>query len=222
MKIAEIERTLKKVTEGVEIFEETFDKLYAATTANQKEKYEQDLKKEIKKLQRLRDQIKNWISSSEIKDKSTLIESRKVIEQQMERFKACEREMKTKAYSKEGLNAATKVDPKEREKAELCGWINTSVDKLSTQVDAFEAEIESMQLAVKRNKRMDADKVEKVKALEVKVERHKYHMMKLELILRCIENGVLSFDKVSLKMRFINPRFIRLKMMSSITLKVTT
>jgi CCR4-NOT transcription complex subunit 3 len=28
--------------------------------ANQKEKFEADLKKEIKKLQRLRDQIKTW------------------------------------------------------------------------------------------------------------------------------------------------------------------
>jgi CCR4-NOT transcriptional regulation complex NOT5 subunit len=36
---------------------------------NQKEKFEADLKKEIKKLQRYRDQIKTWIQSSEIKDK---------------------------------------------------------------------------------------------------------------------------------------------------------
>jgi len=31
----------------------------------------------------------------------------------MERFKACEKEMKTKAYSKEGL-ASNKMDPKEK------------------------------------------------------------------------------------------------------------
>jgi CCR4-NOT transcription complex subunit 3 len=43
-----------------------------------KEKYEADLKKEIKKLQRLRDQIKNWIGSAEVKDKGPLIEARKV------------------------------------------------------------------------------------------------------------------------------------------------
>ena len=44
------------------------------------EKYEEDLKKEIKKLQRLRDQIKTWLASGEIKDKSTLMENRKLIE----------------------------------------------------------------------------------------------------------------------------------------------
>lgn len=47
---------------------------------NQKEKYEQELKKEIKKLQRLREQIKTWQSSSDIKDKKPLTEARKQIE----------------------------------------------------------------------------------------------------------------------------------------------
>lgn len=44
------------------------------------EKYEGDLKKEIKKLQRLREQIKSWIASAEIKDKSALLENRRLIE----------------------------------------------------------------------------------------------------------------------------------------------
>ena len=46
-------------------------------------------------------QIKTWLASGEIKDKSTLMENRKLIETQMERFKIVERETKTKAYSKE-------------------------------------------------------------------------------------------------------------------------
>jgi len=46
--------------------------------------------------------------------------------QQMERFKVIERETKTKAYSKEGLGAATKVDPKEREKEEITIWLSVS------------------------------------------------------------------------------------------------
>lgn len=39
-----------------------------------------DLKKEIKKLQRLRDTIKGWQSSSEIKDKQPINDARKAIE----------------------------------------------------------------------------------------------------------------------------------------------
>ena len=53
-------------------------KVYSSSQQSQKEKYEADLKKEIKKLQRLRDQIKGWISQDSIKDKTQLIETRKV------------------------------------------------------------------------------------------------------------------------------------------------
>merc|ERR1719331_1074247 len=62
----EIDRTLKKVEEGVEVFDEVWDKVYSATQQNQKEKYEVDLKKEIKKLQPHRDQIKTWAASSDV------------------------------------------------------------------------------------------------------------------------------------------------------------
>lgn len=39
------------MNEGVETFDEIWIKVHNATNANQKEKYEADLKKEIKKLQ---------------------------------------------------------------------------------------------------------------------------------------------------------------------------
>ncbi|VAH12953.1 unnamed protein product [Triticum turgidum subsp. durum] len=65
----EIDRVLKKVQEGVDVFDSIWNKVYDTANANQKEKFEADLKKEIKKLQHYRDQIKTWIQSSEIKDK---------------------------------------------------------------------------------------------------------------------------------------------------------
>lgn len=79
--LAEVERTLKKVDEGVELFDDIWKKVQDAATPALKDKYEQDLKKEIKKLQRLRDQIKSWISSNnEIRDKDGLVRKRKLIE----------------------------------------------------------------------------------------------------------------------------------------------
>lgn len=66
--------------EGVEEFDDVWEKLYAAPNQSQKEKYEAELKKEIKKLQRYRDQIKAWISSPEVKDKAALVDNRKLIE----------------------------------------------------------------------------------------------------------------------------------------------
>ena len=77
---AEIERTLKKVAEGVAGFEELYDKMQASTNQTQKEKMEAELKTQIKKLQRLRDQIKTWLQSNDIKDKKPLLDQRKLIE----------------------------------------------------------------------------------------------------------------------------------------------
>ncbi|KAL1404553.1 hypothetical protein pipiens_018825, partial [Culex pipiens pipiens] len=195
----EIDRCLKKVTEGVETFEDIWQKVHNATNSNQKvriqkEKYEADLKKEIKKLQRLRDQIKSWIASGEIKDKSALLENRRLIETQMERFKVVERETKTKAYSKEGLGAAQKMDPAQREKEEISAWLATSISSLQIQIDQFECEIES--LIAGKKKKLDKDKQEKMDELKGKLERHKFHVTKLETLLRMLDNESVDVDQI--------------------------
>jgi len=68
------------VVEGVELFQSILEKLYSCTVQAQKEKLEDALKKEIKKLQRIRDQLKIWAQQSDIKDKAPLLEHRKLIE----------------------------------------------------------------------------------------------------------------------------------------------
>lgn len=55
----------------------------------------------------------------------------------MERFKVVERETKTKAYSKEGLGAAQKLDPAQKEKDEVTNWLANSIDALNLQVPVF-------------------------------------------------------------------------------------
>ena len=45
---ADIDRTLKLVASGIEEFDRTWEKVYARDGGGQKEKYESDLKKEIK------------------------------------------------------------------------------------------------------------------------------------------------------------------------------
>ncbi|XP_019162388.1 PREDICTED: general negative regulator of transcription subunit 3-like isoform X2 [Ipomoea nil] len=194
----EIDRVLKKVQEGVDVFDSIWNKVYDTDNANQKEKFEADLKKEIKKLQRYRDQIKTWIQSSEIKDKKVsasyeqaLMDARKVIEREMERFKICEKETKTKAFSKEGLGQQPKTDPKEKAKSETRDWLNNVVGELENQIDSFEAELEG--LTVKKGK----TRPPRLTHLETSIVRHKAHIMKLELILRLLDNDELSTDEVN-------------------------
>ena len=45
-----------------------------------------------------------------------------------------ERETKTKAYSKEGLGAAQKMDPAQKEKEDISQWLNNSIENLNIQV----------------------------------------------------------------------------------------
>lgn len=60
-------------------------------------------------MQRHRDSIKGWLQSNDIKDKTVLLEVRKRIESKMEQFKVCEKETKTKKFSKEGLAREAEV-----------------------------------------------------------------------------------------------------------------
>ena len=62
------------------LFEGIHDKLTNSQNASQKDKLEDSLKKEIKKLQRSRDKIKGWASQNDIKDKKPLLDKRKNIE----------------------------------------------------------------------------------------------------------------------------------------------
>mmetsp|Transcript_8901 Transcript_8901/g.22456 ORF Transcript_8901/g.22456 Transcript_8901/m.22456 type:complete len:675 (+) Transcript_8901:105-2129(+) len=187
----EIDRTMKKVDEGVELFDEIWEKLYSAEQSNQKEKYEGELKKEIKKLQRLRDTIKSWISGNDVKDKDPLLDARKLIETKMEAFKTCEKEMKTKTYSKEGLAKAEQLSPEEEAKQRTNEWISECVDKLTTLVQDQEVEVERLQAG--KGKKTNKHLIEECKHY---INMHKFHLQKLEGVMRLVTNDVLEVDIV--------------------------
>lgn len=200
----EIDKCFKKVEEGVELFEETMAKMQEANSDNQREKFQDDLKKEIKKLQRLRDQIKGWQNSSDIKDKDKLTSYRKLIEQRMEQFKDIERENKTKPHSKQGLSAEEKLDPREKEKTETVEWLQCQIRYLEDEADKTESQIESLSTADqtrKKGKRDDPKKGEKEKLkrlddLRKHLERIRFHVSKLEICMRLVNNETLESKRV--------------------------
>ena len=114
----------------------------------------------------------------------------------MEKFKACEKEMKTKAFSKEGLTAATKLDPKAQEKIEVTAWIQSQVEELQIQIEQSEAEIETLQGGGKKKGKSGGAAAERLEQLEHLNERRKWHVNRLELIMRLLDNGSLAVDKV--------------------------
>ena len=113
----------------------------------------------------------------------------------MEAFKAVEKEMKTKAFSKEGLSAAAKLDPKEQEKMAIANFLSDMVDELSRQVESTEAEADTLQAGLKKGKK-DGGKADRLSELERIMERHKWHISKLEILNRMLENGSIELDQV--------------------------
>jgi CCR4-NOT transcription complex subunit 3 len=117
----------------------------------------------------------------------------------MEKFKACEKEMKTKAFSKDGLNAAQKLDPKEREKVEMSAWVGQQVEELMRQIEHTEAEIEQLQGNTARSRRAKATgngggRAEELSTLN---ERRKWHVGRLEIVMRLLENNTLQTETVA-------------------------
>ena len=150
-----------------------------------------DLKKEIKKLQRLRDQIKTWVASTEVKDKDALVEARKLIETKMETFKICEKETKTKTYSKEGLAREDKMDPEEEARLRTTSWLAEYVERFQQQVEEKDFDIEK--LSAGKGKKQNKSQIEQ---LQKHIANHKYHITKIEGIIRLINNEVLEPDPV--------------------------
>lgn len=114
----------------------------------------------------------------------------------MEKFKAVEKAMKTKAYSKDGLAAAAKLDPKEQAKVEAGEFLSSMVDELELQIESLEAENESIQATLKKgkNKTLQENRMAEIDRI---IERHKWHQGKLELIRRTLENGGIDTDQVN-------------------------
>lgn len=113
----------------------------------------------------------------------------------MEQFKAVEKEMKTKAYSKEGLSAASRLDPREKQKVETCDFLTNMVDELQQKIEAMEVEEETLHVQVKKSKK-DNSKINRLSDISHITERHKWHVNKLEMLLRALQNGIIELTPV--------------------------
>lgn len=173
----DIDKLLKKVKEGLEEYEKIYEKFQSTDAENTsyREKLESDLKREIKKLQKQREQIKTWLSKEDVKDKQDVLsENRRLIENGMERFKTLEKQMKTKQFSTEALSNPDLIkDPKEAKKQEQFIFIQNCIEELQKQLDIYEVEENAEQ-----------------------IERHEFHIKNLENILKLLQNDEMEPDTV--------------------------
>ena len=191
----EFDKTNKKIAEGLTVFDDIYDKLMTTEISSQKEKLESDLKKEIKKLQRLRDQLKTWISDTSIKlDKSLIQDNRTKIEHAMDQFKDLEKSSKIKQFSNEGLELQSQktkynkfTDPEDAKKQEACNYIGDIIDQLNQQNESLELEIHLLATQLKKTKSANSySEQSSIDDCKYNVERNNNHLSKLEMILRNI------------------------------------
>lgn len=75
----------------------------------------------------------------------------------MEQFKVCEKETKTKAFSKEGLAKAAQLTPAQKARRKTRRMARGWIESLEQQVDEMEAELET--LSSVRKKKQDKTQV---------------------------------------------------------------
>jgi CCR4-NOT transcription complex subunit 3 len=105
----------------------------------------------------------------------------------MENFKICEKDTKTKAYSKEGLAREARLDPKEAEKEDKRIWLNESIEKLEELIDSIEADIEK-----NSNGRAKSKNKELIEKMEKRILKNRWHIARLEQILRLLDGDDLD------------------------------
>lgn len=93
----------------------------------------------------------------------------------------------------DGLAASRDADPETRAKMEVRDWIEQCLDSLQTQKDAIEAELEVIR---SKQKKSSKGKTEREEELDTYRERHNYHVQRLELMLRLLDNDNLSADQI--------------------------
>lgn len=187
-------RVLKRIEEGLVTYDRTAELLQGAETELMKVRLEENLKRELKKMQRLRLKICEWQRKDPFNG-SELQSYRVRIEEKMKHFKIVEKESKVRAYSKEGLKMTTEVDQAKEERYLFREWVTDSISRLNSQVESLEADIESLRGGAGKRKRKTRVSQE-AKAFRSKIQRSQYHVGMLERVLRAVDNDMLDVKYV--------------------------
>lgn len=193
----EVETVFKKIHEGLDLFNYYYSRHEASNNDSQREKLEADLKKEIKKLQKFRDQIKSWQGNDSLEVAITsqkLQEHRRLVEEAMECYKEVEKNSKMKSFSNQSIMLASLDNgghDLSAEAQECLSFLIETVEKLNEENEALEEEYERV-LATKVRKNNMAAIGERKQELESFKQSNEFHIEKIEAII-----GFLKSSKVS-------------------------
>lgn len=179
----ELEKKLSQAEEGCLNFNQILKKLNSTLSQTQKERYESELKKEIQRLQRTRESLRNN-ESQDPRNKSRIIDIRRKIEELIEIHNQTEKEPKTKVFAKESLMIASKIDPSEEQRDMIKALQRSFYDKINTR----EAELEKAKS--QKSKPGTIDEISK------HIKNLRNHYEKLEQLLKLIENNPVTLEQL--------------------------
>ncbi|CAH6719600.1 general negative regulator of transcription subunit 5 [[Candida] jaroonii] len=200
----EIESTFKKINEGLDSFNYHYDRIQDLNNQvldrnleSQKDKLETDLKREIKKLQKHREMIKNWQSNETIEavvDRSKLNENRKLVEYAMEKYKEVEKNSKMKTFSNQSIMMASlETNDLTPLAIEMIEFLHESKEQLNEQIEALEAEYEK--ISSKRSKKNSSHESEKME-LENFLSIDRFHLENFDNIIDHLKSNQIDPELV--------------------------
>lgn len=197
----EVETIFKKIHEGLDLFNYYFSRHESSNNDSQREKLESDLKKEIKKLQKFRDQIKNWQGNDALEATiapQKLQEHRRLVEEAMECYKDVEKNSKMKSFSNQSIMLASLEQggrELSQEVLEAYEFLSGVVDDLNEQNEGLEEEYEKLSQKKSRKNAL-SDVEERKQEIDNFRLRNELHIEEIETIMSYLKMRKVSVDSV--------------------------
>ena len=185
----------------MDLFNYYYSRHESSTNDSQREKLESDLKKEIKKLQKFRDQIKTWQGNDSLEATIAslkLQEHRRLVEEAMECYKEVEKNSKMKSFSNQSImlasleNGEHSLPPEVEDAYEYLAGVT---DELLEQNEQLEKEYEKIsQKKVRKNNLLAIE--ERKQELENYRLRNEFHIAKIESTMSYLKANKVSVQLV--------------------------
>lgn len=112
----------------------------------------------------------------------------------MEAYKNFQKDLKKKAFSKEGLNQRAKLSSEEQARSDREQDIQECIERLEGEIDDMKMEEETMieQIRLMKSGNAQKKKSEDLKILVEKIQRHSRHVENSKILLKGLNNGNIT------------------------------
>ncbi|CAI5756358.1 unnamed protein product [Candida verbasci] len=215
----EIDIIFKRVQEGLKDFNYHYERYESLQNVEddsdlqrEREKLSNDLKKEIKKLQKYREQIKHWLSNDAVNTlgpvgtsySQKLLENKSLVEDAMETYKIVEKQTKLKSFSNQSIMMNmldSRKEDSESDDSESEDYPPEALDvilllkdlliQLDESTEKFEHEHEK--IASKKIRKNNIATIEaKKEKIQSNIVNNNYHKKMIKKLIKLLKSSLIS------------------------------